>query len=145
MKQRIYPIGSTYIRKDGYVVRRLDGVPCERFEHLVIAEGVLSRPLPAKAEVHHANGDNSDNRPSNLVVCENHAYHFLLHVRAAAVAAGVPANWRRCPFCQTYDAPANLVLNHRNRKGDQPSFCHYDCRSKYNKEYHARKKRGAAA
>jgi DNA-directed RNA polymerase sigma subunit (sigma70/sigma32) len=32
--------------------------------------------------VHHVNGDRSDNRPANLVICEDQSYHQLLHQRA---------------------------------------------------------------
>jgi hypothetical protein len=31
-----------------------------RYEHIVLAERALGKPLPAGAEVHHVNGDKSD-------------------------------------------------------------------------------------
>ena len=50
-------------------------------EHILVAEEVLGKPLPPKTVVHHVNGDIADNRKENLVICENQAYHLLLHRR----------------------------------------------------------------
>lgn len=76
--------------------------------HVLAAECALGKPLPARAEVHHVNGVKHDNRPGNLVVCPDRAYHKLLHIRQAALSACGHANWRKCPYCQQYDAPGNL-------------------------------------
>ncbi len=48
-------------------------------EHILIAEKVLGKLLPDAAIVHHVNEDVSDNRKENLVICEDRAYHNLLH------------------------------------------------------------------
>lgn len=50
-------------------------------EHVHIAEQALGKKLPTGAEVHHVNLLPWDNRPENLVVCPNRAYHKLLHKR----------------------------------------------------------------
>ena len=54
-------------------------------EHLLVAEGVLNRPLqranPRSGDaevVHHLDGDGFDNRPTNLLVCRRR-FHTALH------------------------------------------------------------------
>jgi hypothetical protein len=47
-----------------------------------VAVKALGKPLPLGAEVHHVNGDPTDNRPANLVICQDRDYHALLHRKA---------------------------------------------------------------
>ena len=54
-------------------------------EHIFVAEKILGKPLPPKAVVHHINEDKTDNRPENLVICQDRTYHFLLHRRKKAL------------------------------------------------------------
>lgn len=68
--------------------------------HVRVAEGALGKRLPKGACVHHVNEDRYDNRPSNLVICQDAAYHNLLHVRARVVrAGGDPDAMRICFDC----------------------------------------------
>lgn len=62
-------------------------------EHIVIAESILGKPLPPKAEIHHVNGTRHDNTPSNLVICQDRAYHLLLHRREKALRERREANY----------------------------------------------------
>jgi hypothetical protein len=77
--------------------------------------------------VHHADGDRSNNSPGNLVVCQDNAYHQLLHKRMRARETCGHADWLKCFVCKEYDDPANL-----NGRGD-----HRECRARY--EYERRR------
>lgn len=78
-----------------------------RYEHVEVAERALGKPLPKGAIVHHVNGVKTDNCPENLVVCQDQAYHKLLHQRMRARDACGNPNWRCCKWCKKWDDPAN--------------------------------------
>ena len=89
-------------------------------------EKVMGKPLPFKAEIHHVNGDTNNNSNSNLVVCNDQAYHKLLHRRIRALIACGHANWRKCKFCKVYDAPENLYIS-----PDGKQSLHRECMNQY--------------
>lgn len=56
------------------------------YAHRVRAESALGHPLPPRAEVHHVDGTKSS--LSALVICQDRAYHMLLHRLMRIKAAG---------------------------------------------------------
>ena len=98
-------------------------------EHRAIAERALGKILSASAVVHHVNNDGHDNRPSNLVVCQDHAYHFLLHARQRALEACGNPNWLICVYCRTYDDPSAMYVYNGGRAGR-----HRECANAYDRE-----------
>lgn len=100
------------------------------FEHILIAEKSLGKPLIAPNCVHHYT-------PTQLVICEDHAYHHFLHQRQRAFEACGHANWLKCTYCKQYDDPKNMVVKQRHyRKSGYVLGCHQLCRKIYNKSYH---------
>lgn len=104
------PNGAGSITPGGYHIQGSS----RKGVHVQVAEKALGKPLPEGAEVHHWNKNKLDNRPENLLICPNMAYHKLIHQRMDAMEACGHADWRRCRFCKKYDAPENMRVKVRN-------------------------------
>lgn len=115
--------GLGAINAYGYLIIERKG------EHVRIAENALGKPLPPKAIVHHVDGNRTGNRPTNLVICPNRAYHNLIHARQRALDACGNANWLLCPFCGKYDDPENLYIYPNKRAAK-----HRECFAQYREE-----------
>jgi hypothetical protein len=90
----------------GYAVKSAPGHPKATsnsyvYEHILVAEVALGRVLPKSAVVHHVDLCSSNNRNSNLVICQDQAYHMLLHARLRIQRAGGDPNLDKiCGTCK---------------------------------------------
>ena len=76
--------GGRTITPDGYVLIRMPehhraDVRGYVYEHILVAERKLGRPLRKGEIPHHKNEIRSDNRLRNIIVCPSVAYHRFLH------------------------------------------------------------------
>lgn len=79
------------------------------YEHIVVAEEFMGRPLRETEEVHHLNFDRSNNDPRNLLVLEK-SQHTKLH------------HWLNigAPRCESSGLNGK---NSKNPKAVEPSYC----------------------
>ena len=120
------------IKTNGYIMLNLPAHPHANSKGYVknarvISENALGKSMPEGIEVHHVNGDKADDQHANLVICENHKYHALLHRRTRAFSACSDANWRKCVRCKKYDAPLNMSRHSRG------CVVHRRCSREYNR------------
>lgn len=116
---RMRPAGSGSINPQGY--KRVTTKTTRKAEHILVAERAFGSPLPKGAIVHHVDEDPSNNDPSNLVICENLAYHVLLHRRKRAYEATGDPNTRRCYLCGEHSDPLDMALAGKGH------YCHRRC------------------
>lgn len=118
--------GTGHIDGHGYHKRCINAVPTP--VHREIAANVTGVKLPKGSIVHHVDEDKLNNDPSNLVICQDIAYHCLLHARMRALKATGDPSARRCCRCGEWDSIENL-----NTSGRQ--HYHAICNSEHVKKY----------
>ena len=101
-------------------------------EHVLIAEKALGKFLPKGCEVHHIDKNKIDVSSGNLVICQDRAYHMLLHQRQRAFDACGNANFRKCVHCKLYS-------DHETMRDCGNAFAHWECYRQYANAYFKRK------
>src|SRR5688572_20581900 len=97
---------------------------------IFIAEKALGHTLPDGAQVHHFDEDRDNNVNSNLVICEDAAYHALLHYRSRIVkAGGDPDKHKICWQCKRL-LTIEQFYRSKNTFDGRSQQCR-DCRKQY--------------
>jgi hypothetical protein len=111
--------------------------------HVLVAEAALGRYLPDGVEVHHVDGNRQNNANTNLVICENKAYHHWLHMRARIVAAGGNPNTQLlCWMCRLPKDKELFAVSRRNATGKQAA-CR-ECTTAARKSYKRKSRKKVA-
>ena len=140
----------SHVMQNGYVsVYRADHPRASAsgavYEHVLVVERALGRFLKNEEQVHHVNGDKTDNRNRNLVACEDMAYHKLLHVRAKVLKAGGDPNAQRlCSACRRLKSFQEFNRMVANKSDGRQRRCR-DCQGRLYKGYVRPSRRSIAA
>jgi len=103
--------------------------------HRVKAEQALGKTLPVGSVIHHADG--TKHPASALVICQDAAYHKLLHVRMRVVRAGGDPNTDKiCGRCRTVKP-----LEEFNVSLDRTDGRHFCCRECHKESNHVNNQR----
>jgi len=121
------------------------------YVHRLVAEWMLCRRLKPSEEIHHINGDTTDNRPENLEVMPTRAHHKARH-RAAGSTRRKPGEPNPLITCACgcegtlfkFDRkgrPRKFIADHwwRKKQGSQRTLCACGCgteipaRDRYNR------------
>lgn len=102
--------GGRNIDKDGYLLVKHEGHErCNTNgyvrDHIIIAEKAIGKKLPKNAVIHHY-GEKLEN--GKIVICQDQAYHMLIHRRKRAFDACGNAGWIQCRYCKKYDSPEKI-------------------------------------
>ena len=104
----------------------------ETLLHRLVAEKALGHILPPNATIHHVRGG----REGPIVICQDNAYHMLLHVRTRAFMATDNPYKKRCPICKKWDDPQNMYWARNQANG---WYRHAECDNTYRRQLRERK------
>lgn len=105
-----------YCSRSCYAASNIDPLFRRTRPHVLLVEKMLGRRLPSNAVVHHINRNRKDNRNSNLVVCQDQAYHMIIHQRMRVLgAAGNPNTDKICSRCRVVKPRSDF---HKRTGGD---------------------------
>jgi len=100
--------------------------------HVYIAEMALGKLLPRGAIVHHHDRNRRNNLNTNLVICQDSAYHSLIHQRTRVFEAGGDPNIQKlCCHCKALKSRDEFYASKEYQDG-KDSHCK-SCRSIYAK------------
>ena len=133
------------IGKRGYILTMAKGHPRATrdgyvSEHVLVAEKAIGRLLESNHPIHHVDGDTANNCNDNLVICENQAYHKLLHQRQTALRECGDANALRCDICHSFERQEEIRY-YSYGKGPGRYGRHLSCNRDYVRRYAERKRK----
>lgn len=123
--QRQWKTGSTDARVQPPLISKYRSVNHDgkvTKEHLVLAEKALGKKIPKGIEVHHVDCNGMNNAAANLVICQDHSYHMLLHKRQRAMDACGNPNFLKCEICKTWSSPDGMYVR-KDGKGQWHRTC----------------------
>lgn len=127
-------VARTRIRKHRRYTSVRSGSDDSKYEHRLIAERVLGKPLPSGVQVHHVDENKSNNSHRNLVICQDQEYHGLLHRRARVLRAGGNPNTQAiCSKCKSLRAFSDFCES-RQRGHGRSHVCRA-CKRAYDLSY----------
>lgn len=99
-----------------------------RPKDVVSVQKILGKELPRQVRIYHVDHKKTNNTNTNLVVCQDRAYHCLIYQRSRAFLACGNASYRKCHHCTVYGDPKTM------RPIAGGAFSHWDCSRMYARE-----------
>ena len=126
------------VTADGYVLVEAPDHPQADsrgrvYEHVLVASRALGKPLSAGTIVHHIDDDRQRNVSNNLVICQDRAYHNLIHGRCKAYRATGNANAARCGLCGRWGLPNDPRFNLHIHASGKRQGVHRTCKKVYDR------------